>query len=224
MSTTGVFLICSIVPLLFGLWAQFQVKRTFKRYSAVATTNGLTGAQAAAAVLQASGLEGVSIRPVAGRLSDHYDPRSRTLNLSEDVGQAATVAAVGVAAHEAGHAIQDAQGYKPMRVRQTLVPAAQIGQQFWFFPVILGLILGSVGLVNIGLILFLAIVVFQLVTLPVEFDASRRALVAIEGQALLGPTELDGARSVLRAAALTYVAALVAAVGQLIYFFVISRR
>lgn len=224
MSTTGVFLVCSIVPLLFGLWAQFQVKRTFKRYSAVATTNGLTGAQAAAAVLQASGLEGVSIRPVAGRLSDHYDPRSRTLNLSEDVGQAATVAAVGVAAHEAGHAIQDAQGYKPMRVRQTLVPAAQIGQQFWFFPVILGLILGSVGLVNIGLILFLAIVVFQLVTLPVEFDASRRALVAIEGQALLGPTELDGARSVLRAAALTYVAALVAAVGQLIYFFVISRR
>lgn len=224
MSTTGVFLICSIVPLLFGLWAQFQVKRTFKRYSAVATTDGLTGAQAAAAVLQASGLEGVSIRPVAGRLSDHYDPRSRTLNLSEDVGQAATVAAVGVAAHEAGHAIQDAQGYKPMRVRQTLVPAAQIGQQFWFFPVILGLILGSVGLVNIGLILFLAIVVFQLVTLPVEFDASRRALVAIEGQALLGPTELDGARSVLRAAALTYVAALVAAVGQLIYFFVISRR
>lgn len=224
MSTTGVFLICSIVPLLFGLWAQFQVKRTFKRYSAVATTNGLTGAQAAGAVLQASGLEGVSIRPVAGRLSDHYDPRSRTLNLSEDVGQAATVAAVGVAAHEAGHAIQDAQGYKPMRVRQTLVPAAQIGQQFWFFPVILGLILGSVGLVNIGLILFLAIVVFQLVTLPVEFDASRRALVAIEGQALLGPTELDGARSVLRAAALTYVAALVAAVGQLIYFFVISRR
>lgn len=135
-----------------------------------------------------------------------------------------TVAAVGVAAHETGHAIQDAQGYKPMRVRQTLVPAAQIGQQFWFFPVILGLILGSVGLVNIGLILFLAIVVFQLVTLPVEFDASRRALVAIEGQALLGPTELDGARSVLRAAALTYVAALVAAVGQLIYFFVISRR
>lgn len=224
MSTTGVFLICSIVPLLFGLWAQFQVKRTFKRYSAVATTDGLTGAQAAAAVLQASGLEGVSIRPVAGRLSDHYDPRSRTLNLSEDVGQAATVAAVGVAAHEAGHAIQDAQGYKPMRVRQTLVPAAQIGQQFWFFPVILGLILGSVGLVNIGLILFLAIVVFQLVTLPVEFDASRRALVAIDGQALLGPTELDGARSVLRAAALTYVAALVAAVGQLIYFFVISRR
>jgi Zn-dependent membrane protease YugP len=224
MSTTGIFLICTIVPLLFGLWAQLQVKRTFKRYSQVPTSSGMTGAQAAAAVLQASGLQGVTIQPVAGRLSDHYDPRSRTLNLSEDVGQAATVAALGVAAHEAGHAVQDAQGYKPMRIRQTLVPAAQVGQQFWFFPVILGLILGSVGLVNIGLVLFLAIVVFQIVTLPVEFDASRRALVALESGALLAPTELDGARAVLRAAALTYVAALVAAVGQLIYFFVISRR
>jgi Zn-dependent membrane protease YugP len=224
MSTTGIFLICTIVPLLFGLWAQFRVKRTFNRYSQVPTTNGMTGAQAAAAVLQASGLEGVSIRPVAGRLSDHYDPRSRTLNLSEDVGQAATVAAIGVAAHEAGHAIQDAQGYKPMRIRQTLVPAAQIGQSLWFFPVFLGLILGSVGLVNVGLVLFLAIVLFQLVTLPVEFDASNRALVALEGNALLAPPELDGARAVLRAAALTYVAALVASIGQLIYFFLASRR
>jgi uncharacterized protein len=224
MTATGVFLICSIVPLLFGLWAQFKVKRTFSRYSQVPTSNGMTGAQAATSVLQSSGLDSVSIRPVSGRLSDHYDPRSRTLNLSQDVGQAATVAAVGVAAHEAGHAIQDAQGYKPMRIRQTLVPAAQIGQSLWFFPVILGLILGSTGLVNIGLILFLAIVVFQLVTLPVEFDASRRALVALEGQHLLAPTEMDGARAVLRAAALTYVAALVAAIGQLIYFFLISRR
>src|SRR5215204_1688100 len=157
MSLTGVFLVCTVVPLLFGLWAQLQVKRTFKRYSQVPTSNGLTGAQAAAAVLQASGLDGVSIRPVSGRLSDHYDPRSRTLNLSEDVGQAATVAALGVAGHEAGHAIQDAQGYKPMRIRQTLVPVATIGSQLWIFPAFLGLILGSIGLVNVGLILFLAV-------------------------------------------------------------------
>jgi uncharacterized protein len=224
MSLTGVFLVCTVVPLLFGLWAQLQVKRTFKRYSQVPTSNGLTGAQAAAAVLQASGLDGVSIRPVSGRLSDHYDPRSRTLNLSEDVGQAATVAALGVAAHEAGHAIQDAQGYKPMRIRQTLVPVATIGSQLWIFPAFLGLILGSIGLVNVGLVLFLAVVLFQLVTLPVEFDASRRALVALEGGGLLGSTELDGARAVLRAAALTYVAALVASIGQLIYFFIASRR
>jgi uncharacterized protein len=224
MSLTGVFLVCTVVPLLFGLWAQLQVKRTFKRYSAVPTSNGMNGAQAAAAVLQASGLDGVSIRPVSGRLSDHYDPRSRTLNLSEDVGQAATVAALGVAAHEAGHAIQDAQGYKPMRIRQTLVPVATIGSQLWIFPAFLGLILGSIGLVNVGLILFLAVVMFQLVTLPVEFDASRRALVALEGGGLLGSTEMDGARAVLRAAALTYVAALVASIGQLIYFFIASRR
>jgi len=224
VSLTYVFLICTVVPLLFGLWAQMQVRRTFKRYSAVPTPSGMTGAQAAASVLSASGISGVAIRPVAGRLSDHYDPRSRTLNLSEDVGQAATVAALGVAAHEAGHAVQDAQGYKPMRIRQTLVPAATIGSQLWIFPAFLGLIIGSLGLVNIGLVLFLAVVVFQLVTLPVEFDASRRALVALEGGGLLGTTELDGARAVLRAAALTYVAALAASVGQLIYFFLASRR
>jgi Zn-dependent membrane protease YugP len=224
VSLTYVFLICTVVPLLFGLWAQMQVRRTFKRYSEVPTSNGLTGAQAAASVLSASGVSGVSIRPVAGRLSDHYDPRSRTLNLSEDVGQAATVAALGVAAHEAGHAVQDARGYKPMRIRQTLVPAATIGSQLWIFPAFLGLIIGSLGLVNIGLVLFLAVVVFQLVTLPVEFDASHRALVALEGGGLLGATELDGARAVLRAAALTYVAALAASIGQLIYFFLASRR
>jgi Zn-dependent membrane protease YugP len=224
VSLTYVFLICTVVPLLFGLWAQMQVRRTFKRSSEVPTSNGLTGAQAAASVLSASGVSGVSIRPVAGKLSDHYDPRSRTLNLSEDVGQAATVAALGVAAHEAGHAVQDAQGYKPMRIRQTLVPAATIGSQLWIFPAFLGLIIGSLGLVNIGLVLFLAVVVFQLVTLPVEFDASRRALVALEGGGILGSTEVDGARAVLRAAALTYVAALAASIGQLIYFFLASRR
>ena len=224
MSLTGIFLICTIVPLLFGLWAQMQVRRTFKRYSAIPTANGLTGAQAAASVMSAEGVTDVSIRPVEGRLSDHYDPRSKTLNLSADVGQAATVAALGVAAHEAGHAVQDARGYKPMRIRQTLVPAATIGSQLWIFPAFLGLIIGSLGLVNIGLVLFLAVVVFQLVTLPVEFDASKRALVALEGGGLLGAGELDGARAVLRAAALTYVAALAASIGQLIYFFLASRR
>jgi uncharacterized protein len=224
VSLTYVFLICTVVPLLFGLWAQMQVKRTFTRYSQVPAPSGMTGAQAADAVLRASDVQGVTIRPVAGRLSDHYDPRSRTLNLSEEVGHAATVAALGVAAHEAGHAVQDAQGYKPMRIRQTLVPAATIGSQLWIFPAFLGLILQQTGLVNIGLLLFLAVVLFQLVTLPVEFDASRRAAVALEGGGLLGPVELGGARAVLRAAALTYIAALAASVGQLIYFFIASRR
>jgi Zn-dependent membrane protease YugP len=224
VSLTYVFLICTVVPLLFGLWAQFKVKNTFKRYSQVATASGMTGAQAAEAVLRNSGVTGVGIRPVAGQLSDHYDPRSKTLNLSEDVGTAATVAALGVAAHEAGHAVQDARGYKPMKIRATLVPAASIGSQLWIFPAFLGLILGSTGLVNVGLVLFLAVVLFQLVTLPVEFDASHRAIVALEGGGLLGAEELSGARKVLQAAALTYIAALAASIGQLIYFFIASRR
>jgi uncharacterized protein len=224
VSYWGIWLICAGVPLIFGLWAQQRVKSTFAKYSQVATHNGMTGADAGAAVLRSSGLDGVSIRQVPGHLTDHYDPRSRTLNLSEDVSSPATVAAVGVAAHEAGHAIQDAQHYRPMRIRQTLVPAAQFGQSLWFLPVFIGLIVGATGLVNIGLILFSAVVLFQLVTLPVEFDASKRALVALDGQGLLAADEVEGARAVLRAAALTYVAGFVAALGQLIYFFLASRR
>ena len=201
-----------------------KVKRTFNKYSQVAPRNGMNGAEAAAAVLRSSGLPNLKIRPVAGRLTDHYDPRNRTLNLSADVGQASSLAALGVAAHEAGHAIQDSRRYLPMRIRQTLVPAATIGQSLWFLPVVLGLILGLTGLVTIGLVLFAAIVLFQLVTLPVEFDASKRALVALEGQGLLAADEVPGARAVLNAAALTYVAGFVAALGQLLYFFALSRQ
>jgi Zn-dependent membrane protease YugP len=220
----GLFIATAIVPLLFGLWAQMKVKRTFAKYSQVRPRNGMSGAEAAAAVLRSSGLPNLQIRPVAGRLSDHYDPRNRTLNLSADVGQASSLAALGVAAHEAGHAIQDAKGYAPMRIRQSLVPVATIGQSLWFLPVVLGIILGLTGLVTVGLVLFAVIVLFQLVTLPVEFDASKRALVALEGQGLLAADEVPGARAVLNAAALTYVAGFVAALGQLIYFFALSRN
>lgn len=217
-------LVTTVVPLLFGLCAQMKVKRTFAKYAQVAPRNGLNGAEAAAAVLRSSGLQGLKIRPVAGRLTDHYDPRNRTLNLSADVGQASSLAALGVAAHEAGHAIQDARRYVPMRIRQALVPAATIGQSLWFVPVMLGLVLGLTGLVGVGLVLFAAIVLFQLVTLPVEFDASKRALVALEGRGLLAADEVPGARAVLNAAALTYVAGFVAALGQLVYFFALSRQ
>jgi uncharacterized protein len=220
----GLFIATAIVPLLFGLWAQMKVKRTFAKYSQVRPRNGMSGAEAAAAVLRSSGLPNLQIRPVAGRLSDHYDPRNRTLNLSADVGQASSLAALGVAAHEAGHAIQDAKGYAPMRIRQSLVPVATIGQSLWFLPVVLGIILGLTGLVTVGLVLFAVIVLFQLVTLPVEFDASKRALVALEGQGLLAADEVPGARAVLNAAALTYVAGFVAALGQLVYFFALSRN
>jgi uncharacterized protein len=220
----SLFVVCTVVPLLFGLWAQMKVKRTFEKYSRVAPRAGLTGAQAAAAVLRSSGLPDLSIRPVEGRLTDHYDPRSRTLNLSADVGGASSLAALGVAAHEAGHAIQDARRYAPMRVRQALVPAAMVGQSLWFLPVVLGLVLNLTGLVMVGLVLFAAIVLFQLVTLPVEFDASRRALVALQDGGLLAADEVPGARAVLNAAALTYVAGFVAALGQLVYFFAMSRE
>ena len=220
----GLFLATAIIPLLFGLWAQMKVKRTFAKYSRVAPRNGMTGADAAAAVLRSSGLRDLSVQPVAGQLTDHYDPRNRTLNLSADVGQASSLAALGVAAHEAGHAIQDAKRYAPMRIRQALVPAATFGQSLWFLPVVLGLIMGLTGLVTVGLILFAAVVLFQLVTLPVEFDASRRALVSLEGQGLLAADEVPGARAVLNAAALTYIAGFVAALGQLVYFFLASRQ
>lgn len=218
------WLILAGVPLVFGLLAQLSVKRTFAKYSEVRPVNGMTGADAAAAVLRSSGLPGLTINPIDGHLSDHYDPRNKTLNLSAAVGQSSSVAAIGVAAHEAGHAIQDAKGYWPMTVRQTLVPVANIGSSLWIMPVFLGFILQSTGLVTVGLVLFAAVVLFQLVTLPVEFDASRRALVALEQNHLLAGGEIDGARAVLRAAALTYVAGFVAALGQLVYFFLASRN
>src|SRR3954463_7682496 len=148
-SLTIVWLVTLIVPLGLGLWAQNKVKRTFARYSEVPVRNGMTGAQAAAAVVRSSGLQGVEIRAVEGRLTDHYDPRNRTLNLSPDVGQASTVAALGVAAHEAGHAIQDARRYAPMRVRQTFVPVASIGSSLAVPVIFIGLIIGSLGLTNI---------------------------------------------------------------------------
>lgn len=217
------WLILAGVPLILGLIAQLMVKRTFAKYSEIRPVNGMTGADAAAAVLRSSGLPGLTINPIDGQLTDHYDPRTKTLNLSAEVGQMSSVAAIGVAAHEAGHAIQDARGYWPMTVRQTLVPAANIGSSLWFLPVFIGLILQSTGMVTVGLVLFAAVVLFQLVTLPVEFDASHRALVALEENSLLAAGEIDGARAVLRAAALTYVAGFVAALGQLIYFFLASR-
>src|SRR5215207_9156308 len=219
MSNMGLWIVFAGIPLLFGLWAQLRVKSTFRKYSEVKPRNGMSGAEAAAAVLRSSGLDGLSINPIDGHLTDHYNPRNRTLNLSADVGASSSIAAMGVAAHEAGHAVQDARHYWPMRVRQTLVPAASFGSSLWIFPVILGFVFQSTGLITIGLVLLGAIVVFQLVTLPVEFDASRRALVALQGQGMLAEEEMPGARKVLNAAALTYVAAFVASLGQFIYLF-----
>lgn len=214
--------------LLLGLYAQVKVKSTFAKYSEVAPANGMNGAQAAAAVMQTAGIPSLKIEPIEGQLSDHYDPKTKTLRLSQDVGQASSLAALGVAAHEAGHAIQDARGYAPMRFRQAIVGPVMFAQGFWIWPAMGGILLGAGSgnqtggtLLLAGIVLFAIVVLFQLVTLPVEFDASRRALAALEQQGLLTAAEVPAARKVLSAAALTYVAGFLSAVGQLLYFVMI---
>ncbi|RMG90173.1 MAG: zinc metallopeptidase [Candidatus Dadabacteria bacterium] len=203
---------------LLSLVAQMWVQSAFHRYGERMNRRGITGAQAAEMILARSGLRDVRIEMAQGVLSDHYDPRSRVLRLSPDVYGKPSLAAVGVAAHEAGHAIQHAAGYAPLQLRSALVPVASIGSQLAWPLLVFGFLLHTLALVKLGVILFAAAVAFQLVTLPVEFNASRRALAAVEGAGILGPDELPGARQVLTAAALTYVAAAVTAVMQLLYF------
>ena len=181
----------------------------------------LTGAQAADAVLRAHGVYNVPIRPCRGNLTDHYDPRDNTVYLSESVYNAPTVAAVGVAAHEAGHAVQYAVGYGPVRLRSAIIPATQIGSKFSFILLMIGMVLYSQALFFVGILLFSLTTFFQLVTLPVEFNASARAIETIEGQGLLEGDEIGGAKKVLRAAAMTYVAALLMSALQLLRFVLI---
>ncbi len=210
--------------LLLSMYASFKVKSAFRKYSKVATASGLTGAQTAANMLRSEGVTDVEIEPTKGFLSDHYDPRSKTLRLSPDVYSGHSVASVGVAAHEAGHALQDAGGYAPLKLRSIIVPAASLGSKLaWPLLIIGGIIMytGSIfGLVmvKIGIIFFSVAVAFQLVTLPVEFNASKRALRALSASGMLMEKEVSGARKVLNAAALTYVAAAATAVLQLLYF------
>ena len=211
-----------LIPvLLLSVWAQMKVSGNFRRYNAVNNRRRMTGAQAAEAVLRANGVYDVGIRCVRGELTDHYDPRDNTIYLSESVYGAPTIAAVGVAAHEAGHAVQYAVGYGPLRLRTAIIPATNIGSKFSFILFLLGLLLYSQPLFLAGILLFSLTTVFQLVTLPVEFNASHRALETIEGRQLLDDDELRGARSVLQAAALTYVAALLMSMLQLLRYVLI---
>jgi Zn-dependent membrane protease YugP len=212
----------ALIPIfILSLAAQVKVSGSFRRYNAVANRRRLTGAQAAQAVLQASGVSDVDVRRCGGTLTDHYDPRDNTIYLSQSVYDAPTIAAVGVAAHEAGHAVQYAEGYGPVRLRSAIVPATQIGSRFSFILLLIGMVLYSQTLFLVGIVLFSLTTVFQLVTLPVEFNASHRALAAIEDRRLLDEDEIGGARSVLSAAALTYVAALLMSVLQLLRFVLI---
>ena len=208
-----------LVPsMLIALVAQMRVSSTFNRFSRVACRRGLTGAQAAEAVLRAHGVLDVQIQAIRGNLNDHYDPRTNVIRLSDSVYGVSSVAAVGVAAHEAGHAVQYAQGYGPIKLRTAIIPVCNIGSQLSILFIIIGLFLYSEPLFGIGVILFSLTVLVQLVTLPVEFNASRRAIQTLESGYLLEEDELQGAKKVLRAAAMTYVAALLVSLAQLLRF------
>lgn len=217
----NIYCILLIPVLLLSLWAQAQVSGNFKRYSGVANRRRLTGAQAAEAVLRAHGVYDVAIRPCSGNLTDHYDPRDNSISLSENVYNSASIAAVGVAAHEAGHAVQYAENYGPVRLRTAIIPATQIGSKFSFVLLLVGMILYSQSLFLIGILLFSLTTLFQLITLPVEFNASHRALQTLENEQLLYDDELSGAKKVLKAAALTYVAALLMSALQLLRYVLI---
>lgn len=206
-----------VISALISLFAQFLINSRFSKYSRVRSRSGMTGAQAAEHILQSQGIYDVAIQRVSGKLTDHYDPRNKTLNLSDAVYASTSVAAVGVAAHECGHAIQHARGYAPLSFRSALVPVANIGSQLSWLFIILGIFFGgSHTLIMIGILMFSAAVLFQLVTLPVEFNASGRALKLLSETGILQKDEVSDTRKVLSAAALTYVAAAATAVLQLL--------
>jgi Zn-dependent membrane protease YugP len=231
-----IFLIFMIPALILGLIAQAAVQGRFKKYSQVRTMRGLTGAQVARQILDANGLSGVRIEETQGFLSDHYDPSSQTLRLSPDVARSPSVAAVGVAAHETGHALQHAQGYAPLQLRSALVPTVQFGS--WLGPIVImvGFLLGAASgegslgyaIAWFGVLLFSAVTLFAFVTLPVELNASARAKTVLYQYNLVDRRELDGVNKVLNAAAWTYVAAAISALLQLLYYVFIllsgSRR
>lgn len=219
------YLLVMVPPLLFSLWAQSRVKSAFNKYSRVAAGRGMTGALAARRILDSYGLRNVAVERVNGFLSDHYDPRSKVLRLSPDVYDSPSLAAVGVAAHEAGHALQDKEAYGPLQLRSTLVPAAQFGSNLGPYIILAGFLLMSFagsglgyGIAWIGVILLAAATLFTLVTLPVEFDASKRAKQLLVSEGVVSAQEVEGVDKVLDAAALTYVAAAISAVVTLLYY------
>ena len=211
--------------MLIAAWASWRVKSTFSRFSRVGVASGMTGAQAAAAVCRSGAYPDVRIERTSGFLSDHYDPKSKTLRLSPDVYDGRSVSAVAVAAHEAGHAIQDAKQYAPLSLRSSLVPVTKIGSQLWIFVFFAGLMFTIKPLVNLGILLFGAVVLFQLVTLPVEFDASRRAKAVLASSGIVSSEpERQGVAKVLDAAAMTYVAGALTAIAQLVYYLMLANR
>lgn len=218
------FLYLVLPAMLFAMWAQARVSGSFKEYSQEHTQKGVTGAEAAREILKRAGVHDVKIEKVGGHLTDHYDPRDNTIRLSESVHDSQTIAALGVAAHEAGHALQHSTGYAPLNLRMAILPITSIGSKLAMPLVLIGFVFDMTGLVNIGILLFGAVALFQIVTLPVEFNASRRALDALGDSGILNSEELPGARKVLNAAALTYVGALAVSLAQIARLLLLSRR
>lgn len=217
-------IIILIPAIIFSIVAQIMVKSAFSKYSKVRNSRGLTGADAAREILDRNGLSNVRIEHISGSLTDHYDPKANVIRLSDDVYGSATVAAVGVAAHEAGHAVQYAEGYYPVKIRNAIIPVTRFGSSLSTPLVILGLALSWDFLITAGILLFCAVVLFQAITLPVEFNASGRALKTLRSSHFLEDDEMKGARSVLTAAAMTYVAAMLSALLSLVRLLVISGR
>ena len=213
-----------VIGAVICMIASARVKGTFNKYSQLRSMSGMNGAQVAQRVLQAAGIYDVQVRHVSGSLTDHYDPRTKTVNLSDPVYNATSVAALGVAAHECGHAMQYDEEYFPIKIRAAVIPIANIGSALSWPIILLGLFLGATGLMQLGVVLFSLVVVFQLLTLPVEFDASARALRTLRERNMLESSELTGARKVLTAAALTYVAALLTSILQLLRLVLLTRR
>ena len=213
------------IPLLIGLWAQFRVSSAFKKWGAVRASSNITGAEAAREILQAADIRDVEVVEINDYLGDHYDPTQKRLCLSSNVFQTPSVAALGIAAHETGHAIQHAKAYAPLKARMLVVPATGIATRILPFAIIGGLFFHITGLITIGIYCYLALLLFQLITLPVEFDASHRAKIILQQMGIIQPgTEAIGVNKVLNAAAWTYVAAFVATLGNLLWLLSVRDR
>lgn len=214
-----------LIGVVICMLASANVNRTFQKYSRIRSHSGMTGREAAERLLHANGIYDVTVQRIAGNLTDHYDPRNKTLNLSDSTYASTSVAAIGVAAHECGHAVQHANGYAPLKIRGSLVPVANFGSTLAWPLILIGFLIqgnASVLLINLGILLFSAAVLFQIVTLPVEFNASSRALKSLETNGILYTEEVADTRKVLRAAALTYVASAASAILQLLRLILIS--
>ena len=212
------------IGVILTMWASSRVNTTFRRYAKVRSMTGMTGAEAAKKLLHSQGIYDVTVQSVRGQLTDHYDPRTKTVNLSEDVYGETSVAALGVAAHECGHAIQDNVGYFPLRLRAAFVPVANLGSKLSMPLILVGILIGLTPFVEIGIWMFVLAVLFQVITLPVEFNASARAVKLLDDVGILQGQEVDETRKVLGAAALTYVAAVAASVLQLLRLIMIFGR